>query len=189
MESPFLLPMVLGIVYGSTELVISWLKRSGPSATRADNGSLRLFQFFLPCGIGLAVYTAIAVPAGRFALSPPLEWTAIALTAAGLALRWYAIIHLGRFFTVDVAIAPDHRLIDSGPYHYVRHPSYTGALLAFIGLGLSLSNVLAFLVLMLSVTITYVYRIRVEEAALRTGIGEPYVAYSARTRRLIPGLF
>ncbi len=189
MASPFALPMMLGIVFGSTELVISRIKRSGPRATRADKGSLRLFQFLLPCGIGLAVYVAITVPTGRLPLGPPLEGSAIALAAAGLAVRWYAIIHLGRFFTVDVAIAPDHRVIDTGPYRYVRHPSYTGALLAFVGLGLSLSNVLAFLALMVPVFVTYFYRIRIEEAALRAGIGEPYVAYSARTRRLIPGLF
>jgi protein-S-isoprenylcysteine O-methyltransferase len=56
-----------------------------------------------------------------------------ALFAAGLALRWYAIVYLGRFFTVNVAISKDHRLIDTGPYRFIRHPSYTGAIMAFVG--------------------------------------------------------
>jgi protein-S-isoprenylcysteine O-methyltransferase Ste14 len=52
----------------------------------------------------------------------------------------HAIVHLGRFFTVNVAIAANHRLIDTGPYRFVRHPSYTGALMAFLGLALCLAN-------------------------------------------------
>ena len=65
---------------------------------------------------------------------------AAAKFVVGIAIRWYAIVYLGRFFTVNVAIAADHRLIDSGPYRFVRHPSYIGALMAFLGLGLTLGN-------------------------------------------------
>ena len=44
----------------------------------------------------------------------------------GVALRWYSVIYLGRFFTANVAILKDHQLVDTGPYRFVRHPSYTG---------------------------------------------------------------
>ena len=60
------------------------------------------------------------------------------LFVAGLILRWWAIITLGRFFTVDVTIEKDHELVERGPFRIVRHPSYTGVLLAFVGLALSL---------------------------------------------------
>ena len=67
----------------------------------------------------------------------PYAWmfasAGVVLFVAGLLLRWWAIIVLGRFFTVDVSIAEGHELIESGPYRFIRHPSYTGALLAFLG--------------------------------------------------------
>ncbi len=71
---------------------------------------------------------------------PALRVVGVALFAAGPAIRWYAIVHLGRFFTVDVAIAANHRFIDTGSYRFVRHPSYTGALMAFFGPALRLAN-------------------------------------------------
>ena len=65
---------------------------------------------------------------------------AVVLFVAGLILRWWAIITLGRFFTVDVTIEKDHELIQRGPFRVVRHPSYTGVLLAFVGVALSFRN-------------------------------------------------
>ncbi len=60
----------------------------------------------------------------------------------------YAIIYLGRFFTTNVAIATDYRLIDSGPYHLLRHPSYTGSLLIILGFSLRTGNAVSLLVIM-----------------------------------------
>lgn len=189
MSLPYAIPIVFGIIMGASELVIGSVKRSRAGSIRADKGSQWAFWVLIPGGIWFAVYVAVRVTVGRFPLSAVLESVAIVLIAAGMALRGYAIFYLGRFFTVDVAVAPDHRLIDTGPYRYVRHPSYTGALLALLGLGLSMGNALSILAISLPLLITYVYRIRVEEAALRAGLGEPYVEYCARTRRLIPGVF
>jgi protein-S-isoprenylcysteine O-methyltransferase Ste14 len=169
MSLPYALPMVFGIVIGVTELVIGLIKRSRAGSARSDKGSLWVFWVLIPAGIWFAVYVAIHVRVGRFPLSPAFESAAVALFASGLALRWYSIAYLGRFFTVDVAITADHRLVDTGPYRHIRHPSYTGA--------------------MLPVLVCYVYRIRIEEAALRSGLGAAYVDYCARTRRLIPGVF
>jgi protein-S-isoprenylcysteine O-methyltransferase Ste14 len=181
--------MVLGVIFGGSELVIASVKRSRGGATRADKGSLPLLWIVIFGATWLAFYVAAVVPAGHFLASPLLESIVIVLLAVGLALRWYSIIHLGRLFTVDVAVAADHRLIDTGPYRYIRHPSYTGAMIAFLGLGLSLYDALSIPVIMLPIILTYAYRIRVEEAALRAGIGPSYAASCAHTRRLIPGLF
>ena len=74
-----------------------------------------------------------------FALGPTamkyLYGAGLVLFAAGLSLRWYSVVYLGRLFTYDVAIAADHRVVDSGPYRYIRHPAYSGSLLTFVGLG------------------------------------------------------
>jgi protein-S-isoprenylcysteine O-methyltransferase Ste14 len=80
-------------------------------------------------------------------------------------------------------------VVQSGPYRYIRHPSYTGALITLAGLGLALGNWLGLLALLGCMTIAYGYRIKVEEAALVAALGEPYRLYMARTRRLVPFLF
>ena len=106
----------------------------------------------------------------------------------GLAFRWWAVITLGKFFTVDVATHDDHALVATGPFRFVRHPSYTGLLLAFCGFGLSFGNTLSLIALMVPIVAALWYRMRVEEEALRRALGAPYDAYCARTKRLIPGI-
>jgi len=118
-----------------------------------------------------------------------LDVLGVLLFAAGIFLRWYAIVHLGRFFTVNVSIAAEHKVIDSGPYRYIRHPSYSGALLAFVGYGLCLHNWVALVLLLIPVSIGFLWRIRVEEKVLGDALGEDYSQYAARTKRLIPFLY
>ena len=138
------------------------------------------------CSICAAIAAAQVFPALQFGIDGLCTWLATALFAAGLALRWYAIVHLGRFFTVDVAIAPDHQVVDTGPYRWVRHPSYAGALTAFAGLALATANVLSVALLLVPVVAVFLHRIRVEETALRAALGEAYVRYALRTKKLIP---
>jgi protein-S-isoprenylcysteine O-methyltransferase Ste14 len=96
---------------------------------------------------------------------------------------------LGRFFTVNVAIAKDHRVVSDGPYRFVRHPSYTGALVAFIGLGILVHNWMAALLLVVPITIMFLWRIHIEERALSAALGKAYTDYMARTKRLIPFVY
>lgn len=179
----------LSILFGVLELFVSATKHSNAAASRADRGSLHVLSVVTLCSILLAFYVAISSRYAQFATEQPVYILALVLFGVGLALRWYAIIHLGRFFTVDVAIAEGHRVIDTGPYRFVRHPSYAGALLALAGLGLLTGNAISLALFVVPTCAAYLYRIHVEEAALRAGIGEPYTRYSARTARLLPGLF
>ncbi len=116
-------------------------------------------------------------------------WLLLGLLLLGLLLRWWSIIHLGRFFTVDVVIAADHRVVDSGPYRLIRHPSYTGALLIIAGVALCFGNFVSALVLSIPNVALLMQRVRIEETALSQGLGEPYRAYISRTKRLIPGVY
>jgi len=93
---------------------------------------------------------------------------------------------LGKFFSAVVGIQKDQQVIEKGPYKYVRHPSYSGALIIFIGLGLALQSWAAVITLILLFIIAYGYRIYVEEKALISELGEPYIEYKKRTKRLIP---
>ncbi len=113
----------------------------------------------------------------------------VLLFALGLILRWWAIITLGRFFTVDVSIERDHQLVERGPFRVVRHPSYTGVLLAFVGFALSLGNWAAILVILLPIFGAFIHRMNVEERALAGALGETYTAYMRRTKRLVPLLY
>jgi len=116
-------------------------------------------------------------------------WTGLALLVAGVAIRWGAIYTLGKFFTGVVLIREDHRLLRTGLYRHVRHPAYTGALVAHLGLGLSFSNWYSLGFSLLPYAVAASYRIRVEERALREAFGEEYEAHARATKRLIPKIY
>ncbi len=176
----------LGAIYGASEVFLAITRRSKSGAVSHDRRSLLLLWAVILLSIWLSLSVAAHYP--NAALSHPRVCyiAGLALFIAGVVLRWYSIFYLGRFFTVDVAIAQEHELIDSGPYRYIRHPSYTGALLAFIGFGLCLANWLALLCLIIPITLAFIWRIRVEERALSDALGDQYRAYMQRTKRLLP---
>jgi len=180
---------ILGTVYFLSEALLFLAKRSKEGSVSRDRGSLRLLWGVILLSIVLANVAAATVPQADSLLLHRLRHLGLAVFILGLALRWYAILHLGRFFTVNVAIAPDHRVVETGPYALVRHPSYTGALAAFLGLGICAQNWLALVLLVVPVTAAFLRRMAVEEAALDEAFGDAYRAYRARTRRLVPWVY
>jgi protein-S-isoprenylcysteine O-methyltransferase len=177
-------PLALGALYGVSEIVLALTRRSRGDSR--DRHSLALLWIVIAISILLSLWAAQNY---RFATLPHrrfLYLTGLFLFAGGIVLRWYSIVQLGRFFTVDVSIAKEHRVVDTGPYRFVRHPSYTGALIAFLGFGLCLGNWLSILLLMLPILAAFLWRIRIEEQALIDALGEDYRAYMRRTARLIP---
>jgi len=181
---------ILGLIYVVSELGLTLKKRSKTGEARGqDRGSLRLLWIVIGLSTFLAFNVSYWFPAARMGAGFVMRSLGVALFVAGLSIRWYSIIHLGSFFTVNVAIAANHRLIDTGPYRFVRHPSYTGALMAFLGLGLCLDNWASLVVMVVPVFLVFLWRMRVEEAALLQGLGEPYRDYMSRTKRLIPTVY
>ncbi len=172
-----------------SEVGLALFKRSDRSATRKDRSTFGLLWAVIGLSIGLSLYVAGALPQFGYPFMPMGYVAGVVLFCFGVMLRWWSIIHLGRFFTVDVAIARDHVVVGDGPYRMVRHPSYSGALLSFVGLGCLLHNWLAALLLLLPVTAAMLWRIKVEEAALSAALGKAYLDYMARTRRLVPWLY
>jgi protein-S-isoprenylcysteine O-methyltransferase Ste14 len=180
---------ILGILYALSEAALLWLKRSGKAPADADRGSLALIWIVVLASVCAAFALAHALPQLAFGPAGICRAAGAALFAAGIIVRWYAILALGRFFTVNVAIASDHRLVEAGPYRLLRHPSYTGALLAFLGLGVCLDNWASLALLMVPTAVVFLRRMRIEEDALLETFGERYRDYMRRTRRLIPFIY
>ena len=192
LDSPQLLahlPQYLGTLLGISELALALWRRSGATARSADRGSLSLIWVVIALSVLSSILAVVYLPGADSMLLLRLIPLAIALVVLGLMLRWYAIFYLGRFFTVDVAISADHRLIDTGPYRLIRHPSYTGAVLALLGIGMSERNWLSLALMVVPPTMALLWRIRIEETALRSGLGAAYATYQQRTRRLIPFVY
>ena len=184
----FPIPALLGLAYGISEAGLGVLKRSRDDSVDADDSTLRTLWIIIVLAVTAGIVVSYRVPAAAFHI-PGLFWLGCTLFGLGLALRWYSIIYLGRFFTVNVAIHSGHEIIDTGPYKRIRHPSYTGALLAFLGLGLCLTNWLSLLVLFLPILWAFSLRMRTEESALASALGTPYTNYMRRTKRLAPYIY
>jgi protein-S-isoprenylcysteine O-methyltransferase Ste14 len=166
------------------------IKRSGDRSKSHDRGSSALLVLltWLALSVGFAL-TYSAPQATMMWKRSLVFFVGIALMLAGLAFRFYAMWVLGRFFTYNITVQAGQTVVEAGPYRYIRHPSYTGALITLVGLGLALGNWAALLAILACMGIAYAYRIAVEEAALVAVLGEPYKQYMRRTRRLIPLLF
>jgi protein-S-isoprenylcysteine O-methyltransferase Ste14 len=104
----------------------------------------------------------------------------------GLALTVWAYHTLGRFFSLEVQVQREHVVLSTGPYRLLRHPGYAGVLFGFVGLGLALQSWASVLVLLLATTTALAYRARIEERFLVAELGDEYLQYMARTKRLVP---
>jgi protein-S-isoprenylcysteine O-methyltransferase Ste14 len=114
-----------------------------------------------------------------------LFWVGAALTAAGLLFTVWARVHLGTNWSGTVTIKKGHELVTSGPYAFVRHPIYTGLLLAFLGSALArdeFRGILAFILVLWALW----RKLRNEERWMREQFGEAYLAYSRRVAAVIP---
>jgi protein-S-isoprenylcysteine O-methyltransferase Ste14 len=179
-----------------TSSVVSGVRsgRSTAHHVRLDRSSLPFVILCAGLGVLGAVRSATDLTGATIAPGlPGLRWLlfglGIAVMLAGSAVRLWAITTLGRWFTYDVRITEGQPVVQTGPYRWVRHPSYTGVLLVLAGIGLTLGNWLSVLLIVVLPTIGLVRRIRVEEAALLGSLGEPYARYAATRPRLFPGLW
>lgn len=179
----------MGLTYFISELLLTITRRSRGTGQRQDRSTLRVLWLVILVSVAAGIYVASSLDAFSLPFRHWCRLLALVFFACGIALRWWAIVTLGRFFTVDVQIAQDHDLVERGPFRVVRHPSYTGVLLAFVGFALSLANWVALLVILLPITAAFVHRMNVEEQALRHALGERYLAYMRRTKRLLPGIY
>ena len=173
----------------ASEIALAVARRSKSRDSDKDRLTLPLLWTVIGLSIFAGFFLREAFPQGRLPHPQTFYVVGLILFVLGLIVRWVAIIHLGRFFTVNVAIADDHQLITTGPYRYVRHPSYTGTLLIFLGFGLCMLNIFSLAAVFLPIAAAFLWRMHVEEEALKDAFGEQYRSYVASTQRLIPFVY
>jgi protein-S-isoprenylcysteine O-methyltransferase Ste14 len=190
MTSSYLYSIVEPAVFWSVIIYTYWAeKRQAARSVRGsgelDRRSREAIRAGLLSGLALA-WLCSAIPAIRWP-SLHLCWLGIGLMIAGLWFRYHSIRTLGRAFSIYATIQEEQRLVQTGVYRYLRHPTYTGALIWFIGLGVHYRNPLSLIAIVaLPLIIGYRYRIQVEEEVLLQAWGEAYRNYMRRTYRLIP---
>ena len=154
-----------------------------------DRGSLAILWVTITLAITTGGIIRGVLGANLFADAQWLTKAAIGILITGVAVRWIAILSLGKAFSSNVAIRSAQRVYQGGLYRWMRHPSYTGMLLVFLAVGVQYRNWISLFAVMLPTTAALLYRIHVEEIALNEAFGAEYAEYSRQTKRLIPGIY
>lgn len=187
MTSIRLIWLALCLAWISAEVRLSFnSKPDADSLTHREQRSQKRLWLCMLAGLGLALYFK-----QRELLPIPIDYLlrqliAIPLFLAGLTVRYWAIKKLGEFFTADVTIHRQHRLITTGLYRRFRHPAYSGILLALLAAGLAMGDCLALLGLTAPVYWAINQRIDIEERLLQRAFGQRYMDYCKRSWKLLP---
>ncbi|MBV8739040.1 MAG: isoprenylcysteine carboxylmethyltransferase family protein [Alphaproteobacteria bacterium] len=159
------------------------------SGVREDRGNRWVIWVFAIVGLLDAFLPAWSDRNGIWTIDgDAIRWLAMVLRGAGGALRIWPVFVLGNWFSGLVAIQPGHRLVTTGVYRVIRHPSYLGLLISSLGWGLAFRSGIGVLLAALLFP-PLLARISAEEKLLRSQFGAVYDSYRARTSRLIPGLY
>jgi protein-S-isoprenylcysteine O-methyltransferase Ste14 len=163
-----------------------WRDRAARQPPRRSQIGYRLFAV-----AGVTLLFGALRDAGVLEIPPwqtpvAIQWAMIPVTIGGLAFTWWARIHLGRLWSSNVGRKADHHVVDTGPYAIVRHPIYTGIMIASIATA-ALRGTLAAWIGMALLTAGWYVKARLEERFLRQELGaEVYDAYARRVPMLVP---
>jgi protein-S-isoprenylcysteine O-methyltransferase Ste14 len=164
-------------------MIIPRIRRGGAKVQRRNVVSNIMVYFSWAAVFGFSIVFA---KMGIALLPDWVYYIGITLMLAGIAFRQWAIAVLGRYFSGVIGVQKEQKVVESGPYRLIRHPSYTGVLIFYAGMGLAVQSCAAILVGITIFGIVYGYRIFVEEKVLISQLGTSYVEYMKRTKRLIP---
>jgi protein-S-isoprenylcysteine O-methyltransferase Ste14 len=154
----------------------------GRGSASRDRATRVLIAVAIAAAIVVAVVTAPQFPLAYRAAGVVVMWL-------GLAIRVWAVAALGAAFRTTVEVDREQAVVSTGPYRWVRHPSYSGLLLIVAGAGLAAGNWLALAICIALPPAALLWRIHVEEAELTQVLGDRYRAYQEHTKRLIPGVW
>ncbi len=180
---------IVWVIWCSSEVLLNLMIRSGSTDKKnQDKGSLRFIWIMIALAISLGIIFSynIKMPIINGLL---ISYLGLIIIIIGMLIRFISIWTLGKYFTVDVTIREEHKIKQDGFYKIVRHPSYSGSLLSFLGFGISLNNWTSLVVVMFLVVISMLYRIKIEEKILTAHFGNTYEDYMKKTYRLIPFIY
>lgn len=158
------------------------LTESDKGKTSADKGTCEAYA----AGRALTVLSALAFPT---LWSEAGAWMPIGLIVfiSGVSFRLIAIRTLGQFYSHRVRVMGDHQVVSNGPYRWVRHPAYTGMLVAHLGVVIFFFNWLTFAMWLCVLLPSMILRISIEEKALFELAGYP--EYAQNRKRIIPAVW
>ena len=189
MDLKVIIIIAVSYLYGFFEVFMNLRQRNKSKvATTGDKSSLWWLYGLITVGYALS-FSIGATKVGRIYYWNTFFAIGMALVVIGLMIRIHSIQTLNQYFTYFVAKVENHKIIETGLYKFIRHPGYFGQLMIFIGISTSISNWLSILVMMIPVTLGYLYRIKVEERFMLEQLGEGYLNYQERTKRLIPMIY
>jgi protein-S-isoprenylcysteine O-methyltransferase Ste14 len=176
---------VLWLAWGAYWLIVARRVK----ATKSAESFFDRVKHLAPLHIGFfLIFWWPPLFTGRQLQHAVLAWLGMALTIAGLAFAVWARLHLGGNWSGTITLKEGHELIRSGPYHFVRHPIYTGFLTALLGSALIAQSVEA-LIGFVIVVIALVLKLRREDKLLTQEFGDRYVAFMAEVAALVPFLY
>ena len=176
-------------LYGFFEIYMSVRQRRKRTVIKSgDRLSIWILGLFIAIGYSLS-FSIATTKIGRIYHWDTFFTIGVILTIIGLIIRINSILTLKQHFTFTVTEIESHELIERGLYKYIRHPGYLGQLVIFLGISTSLSNWLSVLLMIFSVLIGYTYRISIEERFMKKQMGQKYIDYQKRTKRLIPMIY
>ncbi len=176
--------MILGAVWLVALLRTKMIQERAPFGTRLAYGIPVVLSFYLAFD-GHVPYNWLY--ADSLSGSRGLDVLGVTLTALGVGLAIWARFYLGGNWSSAVTVKVDHQLIRTGPYAWVRHPIYSGFLLAMLGTALARREVRGFIAIGLLWLGLWI-KSRMEEVFMRRTFGAEYAAYSASTGALVPRL-
>lgn len=171
--------------------VAFWIAMARGGKTVAERETLfSRMSHYGPLAVAVYLFVApdslVPILNARFApLSLEVVQLGAALTVIGVAFAVWARLRLAGNWSSDVTLKRDHELIVDGPYAFVRHPIYTGVLLALVGTGLAIGEWRAVVAVVIA-GVAWWRKLTIEEVVMRRQFGDAYVRHAARTRALIP---
>lgn len=169
--------------------LMEFLLRRGSTAKSIKAGSDDRGTTLLIFGSYVLAIVALSVDFPGSAWDVRLRWLGVGCAALGTLLRIWAMVTLGRYYTRTLVTTSDQRVVQRGPYRYIRHPGYLAALLIWGGAAVASGSAIATVLVFALLIVAYGYRIRNEERMLIESLGTEYSDYCRRTWRLVPLIY
>lgn len=187
-----LLVNIAFVLWGISEFLIITIKRVTQNKNIKDRNSLiQLVILIVTLPIGIGFGNSGNIPRQ---LKFPFDlsfWqtTGLILLFMGITIRWISIYTLKKYFTANLTIQEDHKLITTGIYKNIRHPSYLGGIICFAGFGIALDNYISLFFIFFINLMAILIRIDFEEKILANEFGSEFEEYKKRSKKLLPLLF